>query len=53
MPELKIGDEITIKGKIEEIRETEKGKFYYIKFEDGETMMRIILLPASSKNIVS
>jgi len=41
----KIGDEVMVRGKITEIRETKEGKLYMIEFESSSFGFRSIIVP--------
>ncbi len=48
---LKIGDEVEVKGKIEEIIQTKDGYKIKVRFPQAETMFSLIYIPSPTKEV--
>ncbi len=48
MPENKVGDDVLVKGKIEEVRETARGKRYLIRVEKGSALFETVIVEGSA-----
>lgn len=48
MDNYKVGDAVSVRGRIEEIRQTSKGINYLIRIDDAPTGYDIVLVPEES-----